>query len=344
MAAAGVVVFSTHKQYASSAGLWVDNGPATSSSLASTSAASASSADGAPSLSGTPSTFEQGILNELLATDSFDRSVALGSLPKGSVSGPTGRAEEEAISKAVASGTSSATPGAQVLLITSTGSSPQLAQATLGSIITQLQASTARYGQEYGETATRYEQTQLTAAKKTLAAARGALSSYERSHPKSNSFNDTTYAQLSGTLGTASTQVYNDTQALSQAQAEAKVGVQGATVHVLDAPSLSTTPTKSKAKQLMLVVGAGVGGALLVLLMIIALTKTDEDPFGPRGSMSPFDGITGPPPAAQFNFGQARQGVEADAFSEEVDQELVHIDTPRGRITAGNHRGRREPV
>jgi hypothetical protein len=307
-----------------------------------------------------PALFEQGILSELLATDSFDLAVGRNSALKASVSGATARARNNAIEAAVAAGAGSESPGPQVLLITFTGASPSIAQSTLSSLIAELQKSTARYGQDYGQTATSYYTTQLAAADSTQTKARDALASYHRAHPGSTSANDPAYAQLSAALTTASAQVASTTQSLNQARAEARLGVLGATVRVADSPSLPTSATESKKKEAAFVVGAGIGGALLDLLIVIALTKGEADPLESEVSRrpAPFPALGSPQePEPRYATNGHRNGTAVstspyatdhhdrdEAETRRAGRNSIDVDAPVLRRRFGRPSEDREPV
>jgi uncharacterized protein involved in exopolysaccharide biosynthesis len=278
--AAAALTFTTPKTYASYASLWVDNGPTAGSSL------------GNPAQPTSPSSAEQTVLNELLATQSFDLDVGNASPLRQQIASAGGSPQTVAgsIAAAVASGVSSSTPGPQVLQLSFSGSSPQVARSTLGLLLTHLQSAASGYLADFGKSAVAYYQGQVRTATAAQVRAKQAAAAYLAAHPKASAQSDSQYASLVAQLGSATSQLGTATSALNQAQAQADGASSGASVHVIDQPSVPTGPTSSKKKALMEIVGAMLAGILISIIAIVAITPggdsrwdselSGEDPKG----------------------------------------------------------------
>lgn len=264
--AMGVLAAGTPKKYQSSASLWVDNGPLAGSSLSSDSG-------------GNPSSSEQTLLYELLATKSFDVAVGQGSSLSRYISAQGGSRDQIAanLGSAVASGVGSFTPGPQVLVLTFTGPSPSTAQSTLQSLVAQLQKTASHYGQTFGQTARAYYQGQVNTATQAVSRATAAAAAYKTAHPSATSANSQDYAALLAAQQTAGSQLASATSGLNQAAGQAGGNGTGTLVRVVDPPSISAAPTSGKKKMAMEVVGGLAGGILLSVLIIVAMTPSRED-------------------------------------------------------------------
>lgn len=314
-AGAGYLEVSKPKTYKSSASLWIDNGPTSGSSLVSTSGTG-------------PSTFEQTLLNELLATRSFDLAVGQGSTLATSVVGATEQAKESAVVAAVTGGAGSTIAGPQVMTLTFTGSSPEVAQSALHAIIAQLQSSTTSFGQAYGRNSTGYYKAQLTTAQKAQNTAKAALALYRLNHRHATAANSAAYAALSSAVSTANAQVTAATQSLQASQTQARVGVMGATIDVVDPPLLPTAPLNGKKKAAELAVAGLLGGALLSLLLVVAFTKSEDD----RAEQQMAALVIGSTSSAQLGLGlrSPADGGRGLAAGSEVDDGSYDASVVRG--------------
>ena len=266
MLAMGVLAFGAAKKYQSYASLWIDNGPLAGSSLNSNSGTA-------------PSASEQTLLGELLATKGFGLAVGNGSGLKRYIAAQGGTPTQIAqnLVTAVTSGVGSSAPGPQVLELTFTGPTPSIAQGTLESLVTQLQASMTYYGQIFGQSAAAYYRGQVVTATRAVTQATAAASAFARKHPGVTSSTSQVYARLVAAQQSATSQLANATSQLNQAVGEATAGGSSTTVRVIDPPSLPTTPTSGKKKAVLGVVGGLVGGILVSLLVIVAITPNRDE-------------------------------------------------------------------
>lgn len=264
--AVGVLAFGTAKKYESYASLWIDNGPLAGSSLNSNNGSQ-------------PSGGEQTLLNELLSTTNFPLDVGNGSSLKAYIKGQGGTRQQQAtnLAAAVTAGTTSTAPGPQVLDVTFTGPTPDIAETTLQSLINHLQGSMAQYGEAFGQSAQAYYQTQVNSATAAVSKATAAANAYLRAHPGASSSNSQSYATLLAAQQSATGQLANATSQLNQATVQASGGGTSTLVRVIDPPSVPTTPTSGKKKAAMMIAGGLVGGMLISFLIIVAMTPRTED-------------------------------------------------------------------
>ena len=262
----GVLAFGATKKYESSASLWVDNGPLSGSAL--------NSASGSQ-----PSSTEDTLLTELLATKSFAVAVGDGSTLRGYVAGQGGGGNQidNNLATAVASGASASTPGPQVLQVSFTGPTPTIAQSTLESLIAHLQRSMTHYSQTFGQASETYYRSQVSAATRAVSRATASAAAFVQNHPGVTTAKNETYAGLVAAQQSATSQLATATSGLNQAIGQAAGGGVSTTVSVIDPPSLPATPTAGKKKALLEVVGGLLAGALISLLIIVAMTPSRED-------------------------------------------------------------------
>ena len=258
-ALAAAYAFTAPKAYLSQASLWIDNPPTTQTSV------------GNANQAVTPSTEEQTLLNELLATQSFDLAVANGSPLKGTGSNLT-------IAKKVLTGTTSTVSGPQVLGLGFAGSTPATAQGVLGSVIHQLQQQTSQFGTAFNQGAETYYRGQDSLAKKAAAKATAAANAYLTVHRKATIQSNPSYAALMSSVTAANAQVATDTSELNQAIGQTHdPGAAGLLVRVVDTPVLPTAPKSGKKKIVELGVAGLIGGAVLSLLIVVLITPGGED-------------------------------------------------------------------
>jgi hypothetical protein len=238
--------------YMSTASLWVDNEASSSSSLNVTPNTNQAV---------TPSSAEQVVLNELLATNKFDDAVIAGA----------GLGHADANSPLL-SGVTSATPGPQVLQVTCIGPSPTVAQQIVKSVITQLQTFSQKWAHDFASSAVAYYQAQVDSASR--AAAQAKTSSASSQNPA---------------LGAATSALATASSALSQAQAQANDNNGFSTVMVLGAPTSNPAALTGYKSLLMKALGAGAAALLLSALVIVVRTsgghdKWDDEMSDPRSS------------------------------------------------------------
>jgi uncharacterized protein involved in exopolysaccharide biosynthesis len=228
-----------------------------------------------------PASAEAAILSELLTTGSFATSVAEHSLLGKSLGSP-------AAIRAKAAGLLSngqlvqSVPGGQVLEISYSASSPEMAKSVLGALITQLRTYTNRLTAQHAQAAVAYDKAQAKAAQAALATARSNVAAYQAQHP-GVSHTDPTYVSLVAAESNALTQLSQANTALSQATG---TGSDGWSMQVIDPPSQASTTTPHKSKIAEVILAGALGGALVSFLAVVALTPVrkerweDELPIG----------------------------------------------------------------
>jgi hypothetical protein len=207
-----------------------------------------------------PAPLESQVVSELLLTSGFDLAVTHGTESDGRMIGLS-----PIDVRAVAT-------GPQVLLLSYDGLSPLAARTVLESLISQLGAAGADFGDGIGKTASTLYRHKLTAAKAALAGNQGALSAYASSHPWANAGNSATYRALAGEVQLAQTQLTAIQTASGQANEEAADKDGSATLEVLDRPSLPTDPTTGMAARVSGFISGAFAGFMLSLLALIIIT------------------------------------------------------------------------
>jgi uncharacterized protein involved in exopolysaccharide biosynthesis len=272
--AAAFFLFSVSKTYKSTASLWVNTSPPAQSSLGA----------GSSVLSEPPASAEQGILNELLSTDSFTTLVAKHSLLRNSLgAGPTKNAS-------ALLGPGQIVPtvaGNQILQITYSASSPAVARSVLTALVAELRTYSTRLTTQHDQAAIAYDTQQVKVAEKAVATARRNVSAYQAQHPGVTQ-TDPNYVSLMAAENNAVTQLAQANTALSQVTG---TGAGAWSLQVIDPPSQPSTTTPRKSKMAEVILGGALGGALVAFLAVVALTPArkerweDELPVG--GPMAP---------------------------------------------------------
>jgi hypothetical protein len=276
---AGWFVLGASKSYQSTASLWVDNPAATDSSLGNANPALVP-----------PSTQEQSVLTELLATQSFVLAVAhhgglaqylathssSGFSPTALLSGGGGSLNARIVGAFGPKQVVSAIPGPQVLKITYQGPTPAVTTSTLSALVSQLQQDSDKFSQQRNAGVIAYFKAQVAAAAKEVATARAQVTAYEAQHPQAGS-SDTNLNALQTAAGAANSQLTQATQKLNDAAGSgADSGSNGSTLQLIDPPSAATSAS-SKKKALLGIVGGLFAGCLISFLGAVALTPGKRD-------------------------------------------------------------------
>lgn len=284
--ASAFFVFSSSKSYESTASLWVD----TAAPLASSVGAGLGAQLPVP-----PASAEQGILTELLTTQSFATSVAKSSL-LGKALGSPASIQKNAATYLQDGQVVPAVTGEQVLRISYTASSPTMAQSVLNAIVTQLRSYSNGLTARHGQAAEAYDRQQVKLAQSALAAARNDVNTYLAQHPQANQA-DPNLLSLTSAENNAVTQLGQANITLSQATGTSNQD--GWSIQVIDPADAGIAPALGKKKMLEVIIGGAFGGVLLSFLIVVAMTPAkkeeweDELPLG-----KPF--ISDVPPADPF--------------------------------------------
>ena len=272
-AVAAFILFTSSASYKSTASLWVDTAAPVASSIG---------ADGTPTLTEPPASSEQGILQELLTTDSFADAVARSSLLGKQLGSPG--AIRQGASKLIEHKQVTAAPaGGQILNVSYTGSSRALSESVLGGILTQLRRYNDSLSAQHSAAAVAYDRAQVALDEKTLATANANLKAYADRHPGASK-SDPTYLSLASAQNTAVTQLGQANTTLNEVTGSRESG--GWTIRVLDAPSPAVSLAPSKKKIVGVILGGALGGALASFLAVVAMTPAkkeeweDELPIG----------------------------------------------------------------
>jgi uncharacterized protein involved in exopolysaccharide biosynthesis len=267
------------KLYRSTSGLWLDTAGGTTYQ-----------ALGAPS----PAADGQTMLNELLRTEYFAKTVANGS-PLGDYLeqhpsagwGPgalvaklkgTPTMEERIAAALGPTRVTSSVQGPHVLEIKFDGPSPQLAVATLREILVQLQKQSASLRRDALQAA----RTRVDAASGALQTATATLRDYRRLHPGAGA-SDPQLSALTQNAQSAETALGTATQTLNEALSALSQGAQS-TLRVLDPPRVPLGSTQGKRRIALTMLAGLFGGAVFSILGIVVLssrTRVLELPDGP---------------------------------------------------------------
>jgi hypothetical protein len=299
--------FGAAPAYRSTASVWVDNNPAISSFLGGAMASATPTAsageidpsgggDGGPASSGTPGPagpagLEAVVVSELLLSPSFDLAVGRSSLlprfvesggsaggfsPSVLLAGGSGdvppSAAEDTAAAVLAPDVKAGPVGPQVLELSYDGPSPVVSRSVLRSLVRQIGVAGSAFGDSIGKTASAYYQHELAAAMSEAAGNQGALATYARAHPRSDSGNDAAYRALATEVVLAKARLTSVQAASSQAATEAQSNDANALMKVIDPPTLPTGPVTGLVSKLSGVVGGAFAGAVMSLLALIALT------------------------------------------------------------------------
>jgi uncharacterized protein involved in exopolysaccharide biosynthesis len=290
-------VFTSTPTYKSTASLWVDTAPP----LASTVGAGPTNPLVTP-----PAASEQGILTELLTTQSFAAAVAKSS-SLGKSLGNKASIWKNAPTYLEAGQVVPTVYGQQLLRITYSGSSPSEAQSVLNGVVTQLRDYNNSLTADHNDASVAYDKEQVKLAEATLAAARSNVNAYLAQHPGASQA-DPNLLALTAAENNAVTALGTANATLSQTSATNSAGW---TIQVIDPANPGIAPAVGKKKMLEVILGGAIGGMLLSFLVVVAITPAkkevweDELPIGTAfpSHMAPADPFRGqaPAPAAFAN-------------------------------------------
>jgi hypothetical protein len=275
--AAGLSVTSP-KSYESTASLWVDNPATTDSSLGNLNPSETP-----------PSTQEQNVVTELLATQGFALKVGhnsalgpyLASHSGGGIpiiSSGGGTLDGRIIAALEPPAVTTLVPGPQVLQISFAGPTPAVAQSTLETIVKELQKDSAAFLSQHSQGSIQYYTGQVDTATQALLATRNQAEAYRNSHPGAQP-GDPNLAAFQTAEQSAGSELTQAQAGLSAAKAAQKGGSAGSTVRVIDDASFPTGPTAGKKKQVEGILAGLVAGLLISFLGTILLTKRESDPW-----------------------------------------------------------------
>jgi uncharacterized protein involved in exopolysaccharide biosynthesis len=294
---AALILFTSSASYKSTASLWVDTAAPVASSIG---------ADGTPTLSEPPASSEQGILAELLTTNSFADAVARSSVLGKELGSPG--AIRQGASRLLEHGQVVAAPaGGQILNVSYTGSKPALTESVLAGILTQLRSYNNSLARQHSAAAVAYDRDQVALDEKALATANDNLKAYAAQHP-GVSKSDPTYLSLSAAQNTAVTELGEANTTLNQVTGSPDAG--GWTIRMLDAPSAAASLAPSKKKFVGVILAGALAGMLVSFLAVVALTpakKPEWEEELPLGGPSESDGRF-PDPSSDEPFADAPAG------------------------------------
>ncbi len=222
-------VFSSHPSYKSTASLWVD----TAAPLPSTVGVGPTTP-----LSTPPAAAEQGILSELLTTQSYAASVAKSS-SLGKTLGNAASIWKNAPTYLEGGQIVATVAGEQVLRITYSGSSPAEAQSVLAAAVTQLRDYNNNLTAQHDLDSVAYDREQVKLAQEALTAARDNVNSYLQQHPGASQA-DPNLLALTAAENNAVTALGTANATLSQATGTRNTG--GWTIQVVDPANPGLAP------------------------------------------------------------------------------------------------------
>ncbi len=280
-------VIGAPKSYVSSATLWVDTGGPAGSSLGNTNSSATP-----------PSSQEQTVLDELLATKGFVSSVGSSSTLQSylaahtvrgfgppallsSVFGGAAGQLSDRVQSTLWAGVTTTTPGPQVLAVSFTGPTAAVAESTLRALVSQLRYWTTRYSRFSGQNQASYYQAQVSAEETALTQAQAQVQAYTSSHPHASQTSDPIYEALAQAASVAASELAQARSGLASAQDSSQAP--DLIVREVDAPSLPTGPTAGKKKDLEGILGGLVAGLLVGILAIVVTTRGPQLRRRPQG-------------------------------------------------------------
>jgi hypothetical protein len=277
---AAVLMLGSPKSYESTASLWVDTPATTDSSLGNLNVAITP-----------PSTQEQDVFTELLATPNFALTVghhsllgpylaghSSGGLLSGLLGGGGGSLDSQIRSALGPKQITSTVPGPQVLQISFSGPTPAVAQSTLNALVSELQGDSELFSQQHNQSALNYYKAQVQTATQAILQARNQADAYRNQHPNATTASDPNLAALSTAETAAGSQLTQANAGLGAAASAVKDGATVTQVHVIDAAGPAVA-TSGKKKALEGIVAGLLAGALISFLGTIALTRRESDPW-----------------------------------------------------------------
>ncbi len=279
---AGLLVLASPKSYQSTASLWVDTPATTDSSLGNLNVAVTP-----------PSTQEQNVLTELLATPNFVLTVGHHSLLgsylaghgsggfslSGLLGGGGGSLNSQIRSALSSKQVTSTVPGPQVLQVSFSGPTPAVAQSTLNALVSELQSDSELFSQQHNQTALSYYKAQVQTATQAILQARNQADAYRNQHPGATTATDPNLAALQTAETAAGSQLTQANAGLGAAASAVQGGATITQVHVIDSAALPTSATGGKKTELEGIVGGLLAGVLISFLGTIALTRRESDPW-----------------------------------------------------------------
>ena len=287
---AGWFAFGAAPEYRSTGTLWIDNGPATGSSLDGMPPMAAAAAMGHYDQAAGPAGAEGLVLAQSLADPKFDLEVSHDSLlPRviGSGAG-TGFSPVVLLKRnvgspsyqsvlSVATHVKSKTRGPQVLQLTYAGPTPAVARSVLVSLIEHLQYPSA-YADAYSRQEPEFLQQARTNAARAVASATASAAAYKRTWPSATAQTDPNYAALLRSTKMAKTAVATATAAIGSVRTGSGTGT-NATIQVIDPPSLPSGPVVSPAQIALSLLGGLFAGLVISLLLVFVATPTRQQPW-----------------------------------------------------------------
>ena len=274
--------FGAARVYRSTASLWIDNGPAQTSSLADVPTDTASTD---PEL-GNPAFIEQSILSELLGAPTFSLTVGNQSLLRRFVESGSRRGFSPAVllhrgggsidyqvARSISAGVSSDVSGPQVLKLTYTGPTPAVAQSVLVSLIRHLDGA-APISSTLAVTEQLFFEQAQTEATRAVANAIASAEAYKKEHRSASEQTDPIYAALLAAVRKTNRAFSNSSVAVSSAsrgQAGSK-----ALIRVIDPPSLPAAATVSSRQMALGLLGGLFAGLLMTALAVVVATPDHQ--------------------------------------------------------------------
>jgi hypothetical protein len=268
-------VVGAQKQYQSTASLWFDNAPPAQSSVTQTD----------PTVR-PPAAQEQLVLNELVATRDFRLSVGhngplAGFLARNNTDGkgPTAllkrlgakaSIDSRILSALSAKHVSATVVGPQVLSVSLSAPSPDLATGTLKALLAEFSKQQNATRLANAKAASSYYTDLVNSANQAAQAADSKVTGYMAAHPGVTA-SDPNLAALTQTATAADAKLADANNNLSQATVNLAHQSDTTAMQTLDAPSVGTAVTGGKKKDLLALVAGLFAGALISILGMVII-------------------------------------------------------------------------
>jgi uncharacterized protein involved in exopolysaccharide biosynthesis len=222
----------------------------------------------------TPSAGQQELLTELLATRTFQLSVANDSPMAKDLQGRSATDVESALN-GMAGKIEVSTAGPQVVTVSVKDTDPQMATGISSSLVKQFIAAETDRIQRRVNAQLTYDKQQLTESAEALSTAQAALARYTRAHPDAGA-SDGTITQLTAAVTTAQQQNATAAEAVTKDNALLAHVADNSVLEVIDQPTSAYPQSRMKP----LVIG-GIGGLLaggtLVIVALLVLMARDNN-------------------------------------------------------------------
>ncbi|MGZ4618976.1 MAG: hypothetical protein ACXV3F_09705 [Frankiaceae bacterium] len=221
-----------------------------------------------------PSAGQQALLTELLATRSFQMSVANDSPMAKDVQGRSATDVESALS-AMAGKIEVSTAGPQVVTVSVKDTNPQMATGIASGLVKQFIAAESDRIRRRANAQLTYDKQQLTESAKALSTGQAALAKYTREHPDAGA-GDGAITQLTAAVTTAQQQNATASEAVTKDNALLAHVADNSVLEVIDQPTSAYPQSRQKALVIGGIGGLLAGGTIVILALLVLMARDNS--------------------------------------------------------------------